>query len=146
MFKHILIPNDGSDLSEKAFTNGITLAKSFGARITIVTATAPFHMVALEPIMLTPDLEDRYMQEAESLAQQRLKTHADKAAAAGVECTTVHVFNNHPYEAIIETANTAGCDVIFMASHGRRGVAALLLGGETHKVLTHCKIPVIVWR
>jgi len=146
MFKHILIPTDGSELSEKAVTNGIAFARSIGARLTVVTASAPFHIVTMDAMMVTPETEERYMNDMEQLGQERLDAIMEKAKAAGVPCETLHVFNNHPYDAIIATAQAKGCDLIFMASHGRRGVAALLLGGETNKVLTHCKIPVMVWR
>lgn len=146
MFNHILIPTDGSELSEKAVTNGIAFARSIGAKLTVVTASAPFHIVTMDAMMVTPETEERYMKDMEQLGQERLNAIMEKAKAAGVPCETLHVFNNHPYDAIIATAQAKGCDLIFMASHGRRGVASLLLGGETNKVLTHCKIPVMVWR
>jgi nucleotide-binding universal stress UspA family protein len=146
MFKHILIPTDGSELSEKAVTNGIAFARSIGARITVVTVSAPFHIVTMDAMMVTPETEERYMTDMEQLGQERLDAIMEKSKATGVQCETLHVFDNHPYDAIISTAQDKGCDLIFMASHGRRGVAALLLGGETNKVLTHCKIPVMVWR
>jgi nucleotide-binding universal stress UspA family protein len=146
MFKHILIPTDGSELSEMAVSNGIAFALSIGAKLTVITVSAPFHIVTMDAMMVTPETEERYMKEMEQLAQERLDVIREKSRTAGVGCETLHVFDNHPYDAIIATAQAGGCDLIFMASHGRRGVAALLLGGETHKVLTHCKIPVMVWR
>lgn len=146
MFKHILIPTDGSELSEKAVTNGIAFARSIGARLTFMTVSAPFHIVTMDAMMVTPETEERYMVDMEQLGQDRLDAIMEKSKAAGVPCATLHVFDNHPYDAIIATAQTKGCDLILMASHGRRGVAALLLGGETNKVLAHCKIPVLVWR
>lgn len=146
MFKHILIPTDGSELSERAVTNGIVFARSIGARLTVVTVSAPFHIVTMDAMMVTPETEERYMADMEQLGQERLDAIMEKSKAAGVPCETSHVFDNHPYDAIIATAQAKGCDLILMASHGRRGVAALLLGGETNKVLAHCKIPVLIWR
>jgi nucleotide-binding universal stress UspA family protein len=146
MFKHILIPTDGSDLSEKAVTNGIVFARSISARLTVVTVSAPFHIVTMDAMMVTPETEERYMADMEQLGQERLDAIMEKSKVAGVPCETSHVFDNHPYDAIIATAQAKACDLILMASHGRRGVAALLLGGETNKVLAHCKIPVLVWR
>jgi nucleotide-binding universal stress UspA family protein len=112
----------------------------------VVTVSAPFHIVTMDAMMVTPETEERYMADMEQLGQERLDAIVEKSRAAGVTCETSHVFDNHPYDAIIATAQAKGCDLILMASHGRRGVAALLLGGETNKVLAHCKIPVLVWR
>jgi nucleotide-binding universal stress UspA family protein len=145
MFKHILIASDGSELSQKTLTSGIAFARSIGARITVVTSSPPFHIVAVQPLMVT-DTREVYAAHAEAAARARLKPAEDAARAAEVRCETIHVFNDHPYQAIIETAQSKGCDVILMASHGRKGVGAALLGSETQKVLTHCKLPVLVWR
>ena len=145
MHKHILIPTDGSDLSEKAIGYGITLAKSVGARVTVVTVTAPFHVFAVLPTMIT-DTPEQHELHAGEIAEKYLKGARLSAAAVGLTCQTVHVVHEHPYRAIIETAARNSCDLIVMASHGRGGVSAMLLGSETVKVLTHCTIPVLVFR
>jgi len=145
MFRHVLIPTDGSDLSQKAIDGGIALAKSLGARVTILMASQPFRLVSTMPRMVT-DTKEQYMEEAASSARRRLRLAENRARFAGLECDTAHVFHEHPYEAIIETARARDCDVIVMASRGRRGVAAAVLGGETQRVLMRCQIPVLVWR
>jgi nucleotide-binding universal stress UspA family protein len=145
MFKHILIPSDGSDLSRKALAGGSAFARSIGARITVVTVSSPFHVVAIDPVMVT-DTKAEYLADAEASARKRLKEAEDLVRAADVRCETRHAFSDHPYQAIIEAARGADCDLILMASHGRRGVVGTLLGSETQKVLTHTKIPVLVWR
>lgn len=145
MYKHILIPTDGSDLSNMAITQGVKFAKEINARITGITVTMPYHFFALEASMLV-DTIDLYTADTKAMATRNLQVLKDAAQAAGVECTTVHSVSEHPYEEIVKTAHDASCDVIFMASHGRRGLQALIMGGETHKVLTHTKIPVLVFR
>ncbi len=145
MFKHILIPSDGSELSRQAIKSGTAFAQSVGARITVLTASSPFHVIAIQAMMVSATKE-QYAADAESAARKHLKDAEETARAADVRCETVHVFAEHPYQAIIETAQARGCDLILMASHGRKGVAAALLGSETQKVLTHCKLPVLVWR
>lgn len=145
MYKHILIPTDGSPLSEVAIQQGIALAKSIEAKVTGVTVFPPFHAIAVVPMMVT-DTPDEYRKVVETLGDQYLRVIADAAKANGVRCVTIQVEHDHPYQAIIETADKEGCDLIFMASHGRKGVAGLLLGSETTKVLTHSRIPVLVCR
>lgn len=145
MFKHILIPTDGSELSNMAITNGVKFAKEINAKITGLTVTMPFHFFALEATMVADSI-DRYADDSKVLAARNLKVLKDAANLAGVECALVHSVSEHPYEEIVKTAQEQGCDVIFQASHGRRGVRALVMGGETHKVLTHTKIPVLVFR
>jgi nucleotide-binding universal stress UspA family protein len=128
MFKHILLPTDGSGLSEAAIQKGIQLAKS---------------------IIQTEMLEDtkkQYESESKVHAEQFLGVIKKAAEKAGVRCDTDYVTSNHPYEMIIQAAEKKGCDLIMMASHGRRGVQGLLIGSETQKVLTHSKIPVLVFR
>jgi len=145
MFKHILIPTDGSSLSEAAVTMGLAIAGSFGARATVLTVSVPFHVVTTETLALS-DTKESYAVDAEKRADSRLRFGLDQAKSAGVVANGLHVFNDHPFEAIIEAAIKHGCDLIVMASHGRRGIAGLLLGSETTKVLTHSKIPVMVCR
>lgn len=145
MYKHILIPTDGSALSEKAVKQGAQFARSINARVTGITVSPTFHSFALRPSMvaLTPE---QHRQDSETRARSILAAVEDAARTAGVPFEGVHVLNDHPYEAIIDTAKQRGCDLIFMASHGRRGIYALLLGSETVKVLTHTDIPVLVCR
>jgi nucleotide-binding universal stress UspA family protein len=145
MFKHILIPTDGSELSRAAVAKGITLARSVGARTTIFTASPTFHVVATDPAMVT-STKEQYTKDAEAAARKRLEEAGATAKAQDVPFDLVHVFNDAPYRAIIDTAESRNCDLILMASHGRKGASALLLGSETQKVLAHCKIPVLVWR
>jgi nucleotide-binding universal stress UspA family protein len=145
MYKHILVPTDGSALSARATEQAISLAKSLGAKVTGMTVSVPFHTFALDPWMVS-DTAEQYKQDCEDRAAKFLGAITVAAQAAGVQCEVAHVTADHPYEGIINTATTKGCDLIFMASHGRKGVSALVLGSETHKVLTHSKIPALVCR
>jgi nucleotide-binding universal stress UspA family protein len=137
-YTHILIPTDGSELAGKAVRHGIALAKRIGAKVTMLTV--------LPPEMIT---DDAHMIE---IRKARMQKHAKDILgavamqAAGVPCETIQVEHQNPYQAIFDTADSKGCDLIVMASHGRRGIAAIVLGSETVKVLTHCKIPVLVYR
>ncbi len=145
MFKHILIPTDGSELSIVAVTQGIKLAKEINAKVTGLTVTMPFHFFAVDGMQVS-DTAEQYEQDSKALALRNLQVIRDAASAAGVACELVHRVSEHPYEEIVKTAQEQGCDVIFQASHGRRGMRALVMGSETHKVLTHTKIPVLVFR
>ncbi len=145
MYRHILIPTDGSDLSYNAIGYGTTLAKSVNAKVTVLTVTTPFHTFAIESGMVTDTLE-QYRKRMAALAARYLDVAKEAAMAAGVSCETLHVEHDQPYQAIIETAARRSCDLIVMASHGRRGVSAVVLGSETVKVLTHSTIPVLVVR
>ena len=145
MYKNILIPTDGSELSGKALRDGLALAKTLGAKVTVLTVSLPFHVFTLETAMLE-DTAPEYQKHIQTKAGKILGDAASAAKSAGVECETMHVEHAHPYQAIINTAGTKGCDLITMASHGRRGVAALVLGSVTVQVLTHSKIPVLVHR
>ena len=145
MYRHILIPTDGSELSNRAVQHGLNLAKSLGAQVTAMTVSTPFHIFAIEPAAVT-DTPESYARRMAETAAKYLGAVKDAAAAVLVTCDTVHVEHEHPYQAIIETAKKQGCDAIVMASHGRRGVSAIVLGSETVKVLTHSTIPVLVYR
>ena len=145
MYKHILIPTDGSVLSAKAIEHGVALAKSLGATVTGITVSFPFHTFALDPMMVSAT-EEQYKKQCEDRAQKFLGAITDAAKAAGVRARGAHVIADHPYEAIVEAAKGNGCDLIVMASHGRKGASAVVLGSETHKLLTHSKIPVLVCR
>jgi len=145
MYKNILIPTDGSELAGKAVEHGIALAKEIGARITVLTVLPPFHVFTMDTKMLE-DTSAQYKTRIEERAMLTLGTVANAAEAEDVACETVQVEHEHPYQGIIGTARLKGCDLIVMASHGRRGVSAIVLGSETVKVLTHSKIPVLVHR
>ena len=145
MYEHILVPDDGSDLSAKAVEHGVALAKAINATVTGVTVTTPFHVFAVEPGMVT-DTSEQYAMHVASRASKYLGRISAAAAAAGVKCDVLHIEHDQPYLAIIDAAGRRGCDLIVMASHGRRGVAAVVLGSETLKVLTHSTIPVLVCR
>ena len=144
MDKHILIPTDGSDLSKEAVTYGISLAKAVNADVTAITVTVPFHTYTLDSAMIE-DTPESYKKRMTAFAAKCLDQVKD-AARASVKCETIHVEHEHPYQAIIDTAKARGCDLIVMASHGRHGIAAIVLGSETVKVLTHSTIPVLVYR
>jgi len=145
MYQHILLPTDGSELSAKAVRDGIQLAKEIGARVTAVHITPPFYPSEMSPSALTAHAQEHEAKSKES-AKRALGAVEEAARAAGVPCATLHRVSDGPFEEIIQVANESGCDLIFMASHGRRGVKALLLGSETNKVLTHSRIPVLVTR
>ena len=147
MFKHILVPTDGSELSQKAARRAVTFAKECGACITAFYATPDFPECFFgEGALVDPGSPERFAQLADEEAKNILDFIENCCREAGVSCTRVSVRNDIPYEAIIEAAEQNGCDLIFMASHGRSGIGALLLGSETNKVLTHSKIPVLVYR
>ena len=145
MYRHILIPTDGSALSEMAIRQGVVLAKAIGAKVTALTVSPPFHVFDVDPVMVT-STPAHYAKESAARAEKYLAVARVEAGIAGVPCETLHVTQDHVYQAIIDTAGAKGCDLIFMASHGRKGMSALVLGSETYKVLTHGKIPVLVCR
>jgi nucleotide-binding universal stress UspA family protein len=145
MFKHILLPTDGSVLSETAIKKGVEFAKEINAKISGLTVSKPFHVFTTD-VMELEDTRETYAEDSKVLADKRLLVIEHAAKRAGVSYEGVHKTGEHPWEEIIKTATERGCDVIFMASHGRRGAAALVIGSETNKVLTHTKIPVLVYR
>jgi len=148
MFKNILVATDGSKLSAKAVQHAIDLAETLGARLTAFYVSQVYTMqgfaesVAYEPQYSRKMYEARCKEDADKI----LGAVARKAASAGVKLSGVHAYSSLPWETIIATAKKQKCDLIVMASHGRRGVSALLLGSETHKVLTHSVVPVLVIR
>ncbi|WP_313704817.1 universal stress protein [Massilia sp.] len=145
MFKHILIPTDGSVLSERAVLAGVSFAKEVGAQVTGVTALPEFRTFTLDSDMIETT-EDEYLAASERRGDKFLATIVDAARAAGVTCNTVLVRSDRPAEAILHTARERGCDLIIMASHGRHGIGSVLLGSETQKVLVQSAIPVLVYR
>ena len=145
MFKHILIPTDGSDLAGQAVERGIAFAAEAGADVTILTVSELFHIPGTDAVQIE-STRVNYEANAIAFAKEILAAAEEKAKAAGVAVTTRHKWHDYPYEAIIDAALEDGCDLIAMASHGRRGVAAIVLGSQATKVLTHSKIPVLVYR
>jgi nucleotide-binding universal stress UspA family protein len=144
MFKKILLPTDGSELSAKAIQGGLEFAKALNASVVGVTVIEPYSYSNLSEYR--PETLDDYEQRMMKSAAERLGMVADAAAKISIPVETLTVKSFSPFEAIIDTAKAKGCDVIFMASHGRRGLSAVLLGSETQKVLTHSTIPVMVYR
>jgi nucleotide-binding universal stress UspA family protein len=145
MFKHILIPTDGSDLSRKTILYGVQLAKESGAKVTGLTVSEPYQAAGMDAVFVPIDLGD-YEEQSRVLSEKAMEQVKIAADAARVSCETIREVNDQPYRAIIDAAQALGCDLIVMASHGRRGISALLLGSETAKVLTHSAIPVLVYR
>jgi nucleotide-binding universal stress UspA family protein len=145
MYKHILIPTDGSELSEKAIKQGLALAKSIGAKVTAITVSQTFHTFSVDPGIVT-DTPMQYQKNCDARAERYLSTAKNAAKVVSVPYEGMHVMHDHPYEAIVDAAKDKGCDLICMASHGRKGMSALVLGSETVKVLTHSKIPTLVCR
>ena len=144
MFKRILVPTDGSEITMKAIDTSIALAKSVGAKLYTISVKEPFPYSAISEMQPTPPQE--FFDAQERIAAQRVKAVTEACATAGVPCQAHTVEALHPWEAIIDHAKQMDCDLLVMASHGRRGVSALLLGSETQKVLTHSKVPVLVVR
>lgn len=147
MFKHILIPTDGSTTANKAVKAGIAFAKQLGAKITgyyAVEAIQP--RVYGEGYVVDNKTIKGFEEQARAAGQRHIDGMATAAAAAGVKFTGLVTMAETPYEGIVEAAKKQKCDAIFMASHGRRGLAGILMGSVTHKVLTHSKLPVLVYR
>ena len=140
MYRHILIPTDGSKLAEHGVTHGLALAKSLGAKVSVIFVVEPFSEMKgrfLETIA-------RYVELRKEQARSVLDRAANAAKEAGVSCETVQVENEQPHQAIIAAAEDKGCDLIVMSSHGRSGLSMLLIGSVTNKVLTLAKTPVLV--
>ena len=146
MFKNILIPTDGSEQSQQAVRKGVDLATLHGARVTGVHVIPDYHLLIAYEGAFDPLTEERIEEEAKSRAETYLGYVRETAGAAGVPCATVCETSDHPYDAILRTCDATSCDLILMTSHGRKGLAAVLLGSETRKVLTHAKVPVLVVR
>lgn len=144
MYKHILLPTDGSELSKAAMKHGITLARAIGARVTALVVSTPLNSLVVDPSIVSGAL-DQYKALVVEQTAKYLDNISNNAKQAGVDCSTLCIEHDKPYEAIVETANKQGCDLVVMASHGLRGVSAIL-GSETLKVLTHTSVPILVYR
>ena len=145
MFKRILLPTDGSDASRRAILSGVAFARSIGAEVVGMTAIPEFHTFTADTGMLE-QTRDQYEQASRARGQRLLDEVAAAAQDAGVPCNVVQMVSDDPYEAIVSTARDRQCDLIAMASHGRRGIKGVLLGSVTQKVLVHSLIPVLVHR
>ncbi|BBN90259.1 universal stress protein [Azospira sp. I09] len=147
MFKHILLPTDGSELSRETAKKAVSFAKECGARITAFYAKPEYPVTYYgEGALIDPTTPEKFAELADNQANEFLGQVEQLCQANAVPCTKIAVTSDIPYEAIIETAEKSACDLIFMASHGRKGITGLLLGSETNKVLTHSKVPVLVYR
>jgi nucleotide-binding universal stress UspA family protein len=144
MYQRILFPTDGSEITDKALKHALSFARLAGAELIALAVKEPFPYSAISEMQPVPPQE--FFDSQERMAAGRIKTVTTAAAEAGVNCKGSTVEATHPWEAILEHAKTEGCDLIIMASHGRRGMSALLLGSETQKVLTHSTLPVLVVR
>lgn len=145
MFKHILLPTDGSLTAEPVIRKCVAFASEIGAKITGLYVVPPFHVFAYEPGIVT-DTAEQYEADSEARARQILAVIELEAKEHAVPCDAVFVYGDDPYDTIIHTAQARGADLVCMASHGRRGVKGVLLGSVTQQVLTHCQIPVLVYR
>jgi len=147
MFKHILIPTDGSDTALKAVQAGVALAAEIGARVTGYCAQEPLPThIHGEGHIADKQMTAAFEKRAADYAQKNVQAVADAAKAAGVPCAMLVTPSAVPYRGIVEAAESRDCDAIFMASHGHRGLMRLVLGSVTHEVLTHSRIPVLVFR
>jgi nucleotide-binding universal stress UspA family protein len=144
MFQHIVVPTDGSSLSEAAAAKAIAFAKEIGARVTGLSVKPQFHPFTLRPEQVEDTRGDRW--DVDLHARGHLAALERAARAAGVPFEGVVVTSDRPWEAIVETASSHGCDLVAMASHGRTGVASLVLGSQTQRVLAHSPVPVLVYR
>lgn len=145
MYKHILAPTDGTELSKRAVESALDLAKAVGARVTVLRVSGkPAHVVlfGIDVTELSEETRGRILEDV----RQHFSWAQNEAAARGVACETLRVESEHPWQGILETAAAQGCDLIVMASHGRAGFNAKLLGSETQRVLTHSSLPVLVFR
>ena len=144
MYQHILVPTDNSDISQKAIAQAVALARALGSTLHTLSVRDPFPYASVTEIQTVSPQE--FIDAQERIARTRVAAVAEACDSAGIACRSHVVEAEHPWEAIIDCARQHACDLIVMASHGRRGVSALLLGSETQKVLTHTTIPVLVVR
>lgn len=145
MYKHILIATDGSELAHKAMVQGFALAKALGSAVTVVTVTEPWTAVVPGEMGMAFPV-DEYEKGASENAANILAAVKTEADAAGIAASTVHMADQYPADGIIATAKEKGCDLIVMASHGRRGLSRLLIGSQANQVVVHSEIPVLVVR
>lgn len=145
MYQRILLPTDGSEASQRAVAAGVAFASALGAEVVGLTATPEFHVVTTDTAMLQ-DTPERFAAAGRVQARQRLADVEQAARGAGVPCRLEHAVADRPGDAIVACALRLRCDLIAMASHGRGGLKAMLLGSATRSVLAHSDIPVLVYR
>ena len=140
MYRHILIPTDGSELAEHGVAQGLALAKSLGAKVSVIFVVEPFSEMTGRVLEAVATYAELRREQAASALDRAAKA----AKEAGVSCEKIQVENGQPHQAIISAAEDKGCDLIAMSSHGRRGLAMLLIGSVANKVLAHAKTPVLI--
>ena len=145
MYKHILIATDGSELAGKAVAAGFALARQLEAQVTAVTVTEPWAALVSGEALIAFPVED-YEKTTNENAARILAGVSALARKADINCATVHAKDQYPADEILDTAKKSGCDLIVMASHGRRGLGRLLLGSQAVDVLTHSSVPVLICR
>jgi len=143
MYKHILVPTDGSDLAQATVAQAVDIAKEIGAHITVATISRPFHPSIVEPMRVS-DTVDAYDSQAEITAAKILDSARTAAKLVGVNCTTVHVRHETAYAAIIEIAEQAGCDLIVMGLNREHGLSAILHESDTVLIIKHCAVPMLI--
>ncbi len=146
MFKHLLVPTDGSELSQSTVRRAVSFAKETGAKITFFYAQPDFPMISYTEAIVVNPTPDEFLLSTQKEAQRVLDLAKGVADEQHVDCDVGTTVDDFPYRAIIAAAGLHQCDLIFMASHGRGGFMGLLLGSETQKVLTHSSVPVLVYR
>jgi nucleotide-binding universal stress UspA family protein len=146
MFKHFLLPTDGSQMCGAAIQKSIQFAKETQAKVTGVHVLPEFHSLLTYELAMPEATKEEFDKDSQAQAAKFLAVIESAAKEAGVACDTAYVTSDHPYEAILKMAEDKGCDLIAMASHGRKGVRGFLLGSETQKVLAHSQVPVLVFR
>ena len=144
MYRHILIPTDGSELAEHGVTKGLALAKSLGAKVSVIVVEEPLDRFTFMEMTGRPEEFTKLTEQTKKRVTHVLNRAANAAKQAGVSCDTIQVENEQPYQAIIAAAKDRGCDLIVMSSHGRSGLSGILIGSVTNKVLAHAKMPVLV--
>jgi len=146
MYKHLLIGTDGSELATKALAHGLGLAKHFDSKVTVAIVSEPWSALAMSDAVErhVANPVQNYEKAAAAAAERVLSAAAQRAKEAGLVCETVHVSDQHPAEGIIQAAEARECDLIVMASHGRRGLQKLLLGSQATRVLTLSMVPVLI--
>lgn len=145
MFKHILIASDGSDLSGKAVDQGLELAKAIGAKVLMVTVSEPWTSYVSGEMAISFPVQE-YEDQMKANAAKILAGLKEAAGKAGVPCELLHVKDKAPAEGIVDTVKEKGCDLVVMASHGRRGISRVLLGSQANNVVTHSSVPVLICR
>jgi nucleotide-binding universal stress UspA family protein len=146
MFKHMLIPTDGSSASVRAIEAGVNLAKALDARITFLAVLNPWKLFSLDPLVVKGTTEKQYLEESARIGRMRVNVGEELAKSKGVQANGVLMYEDDPWKAIVDESTRLGCDLIAMASHGHKGTVAMLIGSETLKVLTHASIPVLVMK